>query len=457
MPWTQTAPGVFSRPIGENETFIKLVSDPGHPLRREHWAINSTATISPLGALASKTDLPAVLRRAWAHLRFQHPSLAAQVAPDNTHLTYTVPSSPEALQEWTEQTFTVVSDAASASEVIPTLRPGPYATLYYVPQSGELLGHTAHWRTDGIGVLMLLDALLALVAQPDLADPWSLPWGSEAGRLAPAVEDAAGMPGEPSPAQKARAQEAVGSFALAAGAVGIPYQGDAATIPAGTRSAHTALSPAATAAVVQASKAQGFSVTSAVHASVAAANFAHAPDHHRGRHYTSTIRLSLRPFLPEPYSTPAYASGLYTTGWMAKVDADAGWEAHARTYQEQYRRGVSPEYLAGHREYARSLCDLIRNLPQGGEPPSDVDISSIGIAEKLINPVYGTPDYGVEVRAVSVGVEMLTRQAVCFVWTFRNQLNLNVVYNEAFHAPEQMEQFVGTVKDVLLKQLGVAE
>ncbi|KKA18390.1 Uncharacterized protein T310_7653, partial [Rasamsonia emersonii CBS 393.64] len=122
---------------------------------------------------------------------------------------------------------------------------------------------------------------------------------------------------------------------------------------------------------------------------------------------------------------------------------------------EQYRRGISPDYLAGHREYARRLCDLIRNLPAGGEPASDVDISSIGIAEKLIKQVYGMQEYGVEVRAISVGVEMLTRQAVCFVWTFRDQLNLHVVYNEAFHAPEQMEQFVGTVKDVLLKELGV--
>lgn len=62
-----------------------------------------------------------------------------------------------------------------------------------------------------------------------------------------------------------------------------------------------------------------------------------------------------------------------------------------------------------------------------------------------------------EVRAVSIGIEILTRQAVCFVWTFRNQLKLNVVYNEAFHPPAQMEQFAGTIKEVLLKQLGVAE
>lgn len=106
------------------------------------------------------------------------------------------------------------------------LQPGPYATLHYVPQSREVLGHTAHWRVDGIGVFMLLNSLLELAAQPDLADPWSLPWGSEAERLAPAVEEAARMPETPSPAQ-----EAVDSFTLVTGAVGIPYLGDAATVP----------------------------------------------------------------------------------------------------------------------------------------------------------------------------------------------------------------------------------
>lgn len=42
MPWTtaEHSPNTFTRPLGPNEVFIKLLSDPGHPLGREHWAVN---------------------------------------------------------------------------------------------------------------------------------------------------------------------------------------------------------------------------------------------------------------------------------------------------------------------------------------------------------------------------------------------------------------------------------
>lgn len=462
MPWTETAPGHFYRPLGENEAFIKLVSDPGHVLKREHWAVNFTATIRPLGALADsyRTEaLPALIRRAWIHLRFCHPSLAAEPDESNTALIYNVPSSPQDLQNWALQTFTTVPAAVSANEVIATLPPHPHATLYFIPRSGELLGHTAHWRTDGIGSMMLLDALLKLLAQPDLSDdPFSaLPWGSETERLAPSVEEAASIPAVVSSAQKAEADNALASFSLAAGAVGIPYNGDKMSVPAGTHSARTIFSVPATAAVVEATKARGLTVTAAVHASIAGAHFRLASPENRGRHYASTIRVDLRPYLSEPYSTPAYAAGLYTTGWMVKVNSDIDWNGRAKLYHEGYCRGLSADYLAGHREYVNQLCTLIRNLPQGGEPPSDVDISCIDVAENLLSRTYGTESYGLEVHQVSIGTEILTRQGVCFVWTFRDQLNLSVVYNEAFHGSQQMQQFLETVKYILLKELGVTE
>ncbi|KAI1495887.1 hypothetical protein F5X99DRAFT_422566 [Biscogniauxia marginata] len=443
--------GVFSRPIGENETYIKLVGDTGLLLSREHWAINSTATIVPTGSFVS-TDLEAHFRRAWAHLRFEHPSIAAEVAPDGTHLIYTVPADGAALDAWVSQTFSVATDANSSADVIPTFQPTPYAKLVYIPRSGELLGHTAHWRTDGIGVLLLLDAILALASglSPP-TDPASLAWGTEVVRLAPAIEDAAAVPKESTPELKKRGAALVGTFAQAVGAVGIPYLGDAATLPGGTRSAALTFSPATTEKIVTACKARGVSVTAAVHASVAGANYALADVAARDKHYTSTVRFALRPYLPEPYSTPAFAAGLYTTGISS-------WAERLQIYQNEYRRGITRDFLDSHREYAVQLGELLRNLPQGGDqPPSDVDISSIGIAEKLIRRSYGTSEAGFEVKAVSVGVETLSRQAVTFVWTFRDQLNFSAVYNESFHSAEQMSQFVSTVKSQLLEGLGVQD
>ncbi|KAI8946292.1 hypothetical protein F4801DRAFT_72840 [Xylaria longipes] len=343
MVWQQTGQkGVFSRPIGENETFIKLVGDAGLPLNREHWAINSSVTVVPTGSFASaNADLASRFRQAWAHLRFQHPSLAAEVSPDDdTRLIYTISADRAAL---------------------------------------------------------------------------------------------------------------VGTFSHAVGAIWIPCLGSTTTSPAGTCSAALALSATTTEAIVAACKARNVSVTAAVHASVAGANYALADAANKEKHYTSTVRFALRPHLPEPAS----AAGLYTTGWMKRIEAGTSWAERLREYQDEYRKGITRDFLDAHREYAKQLGDLIR---QGGDgTPSEVDISSIGVAEKLIRRSYGTPEAGLEVRAVSVGVEILSRQAVAFVWTFRDRLNISVVYNEAFHSAEQMGRFVGAVKSELLEGLGVQD
>ena len=447
---------MYSRPIGENESFIKFIGDAGLQLeqKREGWAINSTTTIAPTGSLAS-SDLVALFRRAWAHLRFQHPSLAVEVAapPDNdTTFVYTVPADGAALDGWVDQTFSVAADASSSADVIRTFQPSPFARLVWIPRSGELLGHTSHWRTDGVGVLLLLDAFLALASDPALADPASLAWGTEVERLTPCVEDAAAMPTESTSELKARGAALVGTFAHAAGAIGLPFLGDAATLPGGTRSASLVFDEAETKKIVAACKQHGVSVHLAMHASVAGANYALADAVDRdSKHYTSTVRFALRPYLPAPYSTPAAAAGLYSTGWMTRVDPRMSWAERVRSYAGEYKKGVTREFLDAHREYAAQLGAMIRGLKPGdGPPPSDMDISSIGVVEKMVRNFYGTSQAGLEVKAVGLGVEILSRQGTTFVWTFRDQLNLSVTYNESFHTDEQMQEFVRTVRLQLL-------
>jgi hypothetical protein len=453
MAWKETSPGRFSRPLGENEIFIKLVSDPGHPLGREHWAINSTATIAPQGEL-TPSRFVSQLRHAWEHLRFHHPSLAAYVAEDNKNLLYDVPS-PEEVTKWVTKTFMVAQQESSSAEVIAKLKPSSDATLIYIPKSNELLGHTAHWRTDGIGVTLLLDGLLQLAVEFNLANSASLPWGEEPKRLAPAIEDAANIPLTPSEKQSALGKHYLSTFGLAAGAVGIPHIGEVSTLPQGTYSATRTIDAEITNSIVEKCKAQGLSVTSAVHASVAAANWKLATEERKNEHYTSTVRFSLRPYLPSPYSGPGYAAGLYTTGWMEKVNANGTWLDHAKHYNDIYHKGLSRDYIDAHREYAIALGDMLRNLPPDLPVQSDVDISSIGVAEMLIKRSYGSGDLAIDVVAVSVGVEILTRQAVCFVWTFRDQLNFSVVYNEAYHEKEQMQEFVKTVETSLKTGLSI--
>ena len=251
------------------------------------------------------------------------------------------------------ETFKVAIDK-TAADLIPDIKPSPYTTLTYLPKTNELLFHTAHWRTDGIGALLLMDEFFDLVVSSNISDPRDLFWGQEVARLAPTVEDAAKMPDTPIQAIRDLVQKCIDTTSAAAGAIGILYNGTPGTPPAGTHSSSLRLSLSETTRVVQSCKQKGFSVTSAIHASVAAANYAFAADKHKDKHYTSTIRFSLRPYLPEPYSSPSYASGLYTTGWMKAVSAFARWEERARAYNEEYRRSLTKLILnrIGNTHYA---------------------------------------------------------------------------------------------------------
>jgi hypothetical protein len=276
-----------------------------------------------------------------------------------------------------------------------------------------------------------------------------LPWGEEPKRLAPAVEDAADISAVANKQQMTLGNQYLSTFGLAGGAVGIPYDGETSTLPQGTRSARLTFDAPNTGAIVDKCKELGVSVTSAVHASVAAANWELATPDRKHEHYTSTVRFSLRPYLLSPFNGPEYAAGLYTTGWMEKVDAERAWLEHAKHYNQIYQKGISQEYLAAHRVYASELGNMLRNLPPDLPVHSDVDISSIGVAETWMKRSYGGDYSGIAVVGVSVGVEILSRQAVCFVWTFREQLNLSVVYNEAYHKEVQMRRFVAAVESAL--------
>jgi hypothetical protein len=144
---------------------------------------------------------------------------------------------------------------------------------------------------------------------------------------------------------------------------------------------------------------------------------------------------------------------------MNRVEGGQSWLEHARYYNTIYRKGLSEEYVGAHRAYAAGLVELLGSLPDDLPIQSDMDVSSMGIIEDVmgVKRAYGEGETSLDVTAVKLGVELLSRQGVCYVWTFRDRMSLSVVYNEAYHDREQMERFVGTVKERLLEGLRVQE
>lgn len=446
MSWTEISPGHFQRPIGENETFIKKIGDPGHALGHEHWAINADATIAPRPTEHHVKNF----ERAWKAFRFVHPSIAAVAS--ETVIDYTVPDS-EALDNWAAETFVVHDDNTTREDIAAGMKPTPFVVLHLFLKTGDVLLHTSHWRSDGIGVLHLLNDYMKLAASEDVKDPASLAWGQEGSRLAPSIEEAAGIALEANDKITAEAEKWVKTFHGAAGAVGVDCPAAKETVPAGTRTARSNFPETTSDAIVKACKARKISVTSAVHAAIASTNWAFAPADGKSKHYTSTIRAALRPYLPEKFHGPAYAAALYTSGYMHSIPAGHSFQENAEQINSLYRQGLSVEFLEAHRQYALNVIDMIKSTPPDAPAPSDVDISSVGIVDNVITPVQGA----FEVTSVSVGVEVLTRQMVCFVWTFRGKLSMNLVYNEAFYPPGVPVAFLEEVKRTLTRELEVHE
>ena len=107
-------------------------------------------------------DTASLFLKAWKNLHFHYPSVAAYVIDDATSR-YPVPES-AALKQWAIGTFHIVEDKI-ADEHIPDIRLGSFTILTYFTKSDEILFYTAHWRTDGIGVLMLMSRRLLKPSQ----------------------------------------------------------------------------------------------------------------------------------------------------------------------------------------------------------------------------------------------------------------------------------------------------
>ncbi|OJJ06459.1 hypothetical protein ASPVEDRAFT_140153 [Aspergillus versicolor CBS 583.65] len=453
MTWSKIESGHFQRPIGENERFIKAVGDRAHSEGREHWSITSYASFR-LDETTSKApgEVVQLLRQAWKRLRFRHPSIAS-TANDDT-LDYLVPT-PEELEDWVDDTFTIVQNVQlSVNDVIASLRPSRYVTGHYLVHASQFIIHLAHWRTDGYGAFQLLGAFFEAAVADE--KPEYLPWGLETDRLVPTVEEALKNPVDSSPEIHAAAKKYLSTVTLTKGAVGVALQTDLSRAPSGTRSARLRFSRENTDAITQACESNGISILSAVHASTAAATYHFANAESKTKPYTSTMRFSIRPYLPTPYDNAAVAAGIYTGGYMFQVSPSQSWIENARQYHHEYEIGISNDFLSSRRQYARDVLAMMKAAPPpSATPPSEIDIS-FADAETHVSEIYKGPQRKIEVTEVSVGVETLTRQMYCFVWIFRGCLELSAVYNEAFYTESFVQDVVRVVATVLRRELGLS-
>lgn len=479
---------------------IKTMGDFGRPHGRQHWAITVTAKLAMVG-LASSTASEEAVRRAWMSCRIMHPGIASVFLKGDI-LEYVVPDE-QSMQQWADESFfCVVSALAKESEVkeegqLDTLlqqldRTGiavgsiGSATLHYVEQTGHVVLRMAHWRTDGHGAVQILNDLVSLIAvemAPE-ATQRAVQWGQETSRLPPSVEEALLNPPWPPPAPLAtEARRCLDTTLLAKDAMCLNFRGDPSTTPGATRCVGRRLSRTVTDAIVQACARVGVGITAAVHAAIACTAAQNCCDGDEEGLFVSTIRASLRPAVSASLEdVPVQAAGLYTAGWLVGVSASASWAEHVVFFEQQYGGRLTRDFLLSRREYATQMLGRMRPAhtqadaqsprqphamaPAGpGKLLGGLDISSIGNVDAVVRSFHpcnaeatDTQGHtGLVIDGISLGVETVTRHVYCFLWLFKGDLNLNMVYNEAYYDQAVVTGLASGIVESLLAGLELSK
>ena len=409
---------------------------------REHWALSIFARFD---ASASQEHTESALRHAWKTLRHDHPQLACTMRGEN--MDYEVPGQP-ALDAWLDETFFVVPATTNKEDLLASFRPTAFATLHYLPHTSEIILHTSHWRTDFVGGISLLHNLFSA-----LAEPRKILFGDEGTRLSPGRDEAADF-GPSDEKAKEAATELFMRLATNMPSIGLPAQNLDQT-PGGTRRSELVLDISATAAIISGSKKRGFTVTTAVHTALIAVlqqlSSCHAPS---SRKYTTFGIFNIRPLLRPPFNDSfTHPAGVQILG-LPLVLQPSTYDDLATQLKEYYKQRVPPS-KDSNIEQAVIVPYTNMTAETAGQPPLPAPrepvLSSMGVLDRYLQRSYGK----VVVKEFWVGIEMMTPQLACHLWTWQGRMTLAACYNETFYVDSFVQDFLRRVIDIVKMELAI--
>ncbi|MCJ1455507.1 hypothetical protein MMC28_005862 [Mycoblastus sanguinarius] len=447
MPWKETFTGHYERPFDSIEDFHRANKAAGAPLNKEHYSVRASATFRCGASLANETA--AILRHAWKTMRYDFPQLAAldrdgvcvYEVPDNTHL-----------DAWLSSTFVIEPQGITApEELYALLKPSELMMMYYFPRTSQLLLYASHWRIDGIGLMHLFHNFFGAVACPR-----AVTFGDEGKNLSIGLDEANGVRTYVRPEADQKATNMLMSFVNNAPSIGLPIK--SCELPSRSQRCEIELTSQLTSEIVSRCKANGFSVTVAVHAALicATSQFANREYQNGNDTYTSFTAFDLRKYSPAPYNGTKNAVSNFHTG-IPTVVTPSTFLGNAYQVKKQYAESFTvsgPNSLFTFLGcYVRKVCALLMQPPSSGAlPPTEPPLNSLGIIDRFLHEKYGDK---IEVLDFWIGVEMITRQLNTYVWTWHGRLRLSICYNEAFYDLAFVEKFLKTVKEILLEGLKV--
>ncbi|KAI0977264.1 hypothetical protein F4678DRAFT_7779 [Xylaria arbuscula] len=405
---------------------------------REHYTLFSTIKLE-----ATQLDLAPALRHAWKQLRYEQPQIAATV--EGMKKVYEVPDA-RGLEKWLASTF-IVSAAPGAEDLYSSAEPIRQATLYYLPNSSEVVFRAHHHTIDGIGILLFWHSLLEALASPAV----DIHFGDEPTRLASTMETVLGYPEQPTQEMSNKATALFMSWAASVPGIGpVSQLGTAA--PGNCQNTELVFPADITNRLVKSCKSKGVTVSAAVHAAYIKTIAKYSDPNSKLLEYVTATQFDLRPYLPQPHNSSKYAVSVYYTPLPYKTDLPASYWDIAKSLHEYYQTSFkgNPEALELKGHFTRILYGAVQTPEFLANPISkDALVSSLGIAERYLQREYGN---GIKVKDLKMGVDVVMGMSMFFLYTFQDQLRLVYSFNDGFEKAEDIKRYLEEVKTILKQE-----
>jgi hypothetical protein len=448
MSWKEVSASSWERPLDNNELLLKYVADIFKPLNKEHWALNIIATAK--FDEASENENISALRRAWIQVRYQHPLIAASLNGDSH--SYHVPSDTD-IESWVSETF-LVHEGKTARDFLLTVPFKEHSSLHFFPSSSEILMRTHHWTIDGIGALHLIDRFFTYLS----VDGPVPSFGLETTRLAPSYLEAAGLPTKPSASSETKAQNVFMNYVSKLPSVGLPIQ--PLTVPGGTKVVKLTSSPSTLSLILTATRKQNIGLAAAVQSALVLATRERAPAALSKQNFSTIAFFNHRKHLKAPYTDSAsWPMAVWMVG-LPISQPEADFATTAKSMQDIYGQDMAINNCEAIEWYdgfcARMVKVLSSPMPEGVAPPSQPQLSSIGLVDGLVKSRYDGKR-GLDVKSVEPVLDNMAAAMIVFQWSFGGTWYLNGCYNEKIYTDADAEAFLKRVKEILFSELGVEE
>jgi hypothetical protein len=417
--WVKKANGEFQRPLDPLEQVMVLFGNVGSRCGRKHFIIHYVVNYT-----SEEQITPEDLKRTWISLRSQHPSFAA-IAGDSRKLYQ------NDWADWIEETFVISSK--NPEQIFATSAPINRPMLFVLPEE-TIVFKVPHEFSDGIGLLQLTDKFFTLLK--DIKDGGDSHEDVESRLSAPSFVVAPIPPSGPNAESEANAY----LQKIMEPSIGLSVP-NLDQIPEECAVYRLSLTSKESEAVIKACRASRFTVTTAVHAALLMAVQkaagkgtckAFTPINTRFRGKNDVLDFAVPCMVATPVVVPP-----------------GPFSQTAEKLRKHY--AASKEYdLENHRHICDKFIELLSSPPPP-TPETHPELSSLGIVEKYVKREYGK----VCIKDVHPSIVVLLPHPRLFLWTFRDQINLNITFNEKYFDLGTMESLLSNTIEILRKELNI--